>query len=483
MVWTQLTLSSARAILGLFNAFALAIYARGLRRSFGRPVATWYILLQGSQFHLIYYASRPLSNMFAFGLTTLAMRYLLPGPIPADQDRRQCRLALSLLTIAGVVFRSELALLVAAQTLFLLVSGRIWLFKDVMCAGIVGLAVGMIATVSVDSQFWQHFPLWPELEAFRFNVLSGQSSAWGTEPWTFYFLNALPRLLLNPLAYLVAIPVALRQPSTRPPAASLLVPSLAFVALYSFQPHKEWRFIIYTVPSFTATAALGAAYLWTHRSRSRFARASTTLLAISTLAAFLLSNLVLLPASAANYPGAHALAALHSHHSASPNSSQAQSQSPSGPISVYLGNLACQTGISRFLQHPASTGWHYDKTEDDASKSSALFWAQFDYALVEAFADPESRDGDETRLRSALPDSTWETLAVVDGFAGVSVLRPGAPAAGTVERCVLRAVGGARAVRVYEGVRGYVRNIVLRGWWVEVRMRPKIKVLGRVREG
>jgi alpha-1,6-mannosyltransferase len=60
----------ARAILGLFNAFALLWYARGLHRAFGRATALWFLLFQASQFHVAYYASRTLSNMFAFGIST-----------------------------------------------------------------------------------------------------------------------------------------------------------------------------------------------------------------------------------------------------------------------------------------------------------------------------------------------------------------------------------------------------------------------------
>jgi alpha-1,6-mannosyltransferase len=417
---------------------------------------------------LIFYASRPLSNMFAFSITTLAMRLLLPSPSPT-QDQKQCSLALALLTTAGVIFRSELALLVGTQTLFLLSTKRINL-KHTILAGLTGLTTALTLTIYLDSTFWQHFPLWPEFSAFRFNVLAGQSSEWGTSPWPFYFLNSLPRLLFNPLIYLLAIPTALRQPATRIPALALLTPALSFVAIYSFQPHKEWRFIIYIIPSLTAVGALGAGYLWTHRSRSLFARLATQALAISTLVVFVLSNFVLLPASAANYPGGQALDAMHQHgHSDS-------------PINVYLGNLACQTGVTRFLQQPPSSGWVYDKTEDKAVKSTAGFWDRFDYVVVEAGQEDGFMDADETSLRRALPSSDWEKVHVVDSFAGISVLRPGTPATGIAERRVINAIAGARAVEVFEGLREYVRSL-LRGWWVEIKMRPRVQVLRRVREG
>jgi alpha-1,6-mannosyltransferase len=61
-----------RAILGLFNATCMHIFARNLGRAYGPGVARWYMLLQASQFHIIFYASRTLPNMFAFGLSMSA---------------------------------------------------------------------------------------------------------------------------------------------------------------------------------------------------------------------------------------------------------------------------------------------------------------------------------------------------------------------------------------------------------------------------
>jgi alpha-1,6-mannosyltransferase len=252
------------------------------------------------------------------------------------------------------------------------------------------------------------------------------------------------------------------------------VPSICFVTLYSLQPHKEWRFIIYIVPVLTATAALGAGYLWNRRDRSVFARIASRLLILSTAVSFLLSNLVLLPASAANYPGAQALNALHKYH-------DQQSLSSDG-ASVYLGNLACQTGVTRFLQQPFEQGWRYDKTEDEDLKSTGEFWDQFDYVVVEASTDPEVKDADETQLLHALPSSHWKTAEVIDGFAGISILRPGTPAAGLAERRILSMVAGESLYNLYAEVRDSVRKLVLRGWWVELKMRPKIKVLKRIRE-
>ncbi|KAL1964340.1 hypothetical protein VTN77DRAFT_7025 [Rasamsonia byssochlamydoides] len=470
----------ARAMLGLFNAFALLSYASGLQRAFGKATAYWYLLFQASQFHVVYYASRTLSNMFAFGITTLALRLLLPDPTGPDRYRRRCRLSLSLLTIAGIVFRAELALLLATHTIFLFVTGRIRMQKDIIPAGVIGLLTGLTATVVVDSYFWQQFPLWPELAAFKFNVISGQASAWGTHPWYFYFANAIPRLLLNPLTYLVGIPLSLFLPSTRRASVSLVVPSLTYVALYSLQPHKEWRFIVYIIPPLTAAAALGTSYIWTHRTRSMAYRVLSILIPLSTLATFLISTFILLPASAANYPGGHALETLHVYaHGSQP------------VINVHMGNLACQTGVTRFLQLPppllhlpgrpdwkipflqggSSTLWLYDKTEDETLKSTPEFWDRFDYVLAEDEREVTSKAADPKR---------WEVVEEVDGFAGLKVLPPGEHGTGKVEKEVFQTLLGENGVALFDLVRDTVRRYITRGWWAEIRMEPKIKILKHV---
>lgn len=58
-----------RAVLGLFNAAALLVMKQNVGRAFGVSTGRWYALLQASQFHVIFYASRMLPNMFAFGLS------------------------------------------------------------------------------------------------------------------------------------------------------------------------------------------------------------------------------------------------------------------------------------------------------------------------------------------------------------------------------------------------------------------------------
>jgi alpha-1,6-mannosyltransferase len=60
-----------RAVLGIFNAECLLFFKHNIDKAFGAPTARWFVLLQASQFHIIFYASRTLPNMFAFGLSKL----------------------------------------------------------------------------------------------------------------------------------------------------------------------------------------------------------------------------------------------------------------------------------------------------------------------------------------------------------------------------------------------------------------------------
>ncbi|EEH45411.2 dolichyl-P-Man:Man(7)GlcNAc(2)-PP-dolichol alpha-1,6-mannosyltransferase [Paracoccidioides brasiliensis Pb18] len=487
-----------RGVLGAFNALTLISYAKGVRRAFGKDVAVWYILFQASQFHVIYYASRTLPNMFAFGITTLALRNLLPestSTVQHSRSHKRHRLSLYLITVSGIIFRSEIALLLATTTLYLWAKKRITLFSDILPAALSGLTVGLLLTITTDSILWQSFPLWPELSAFKYNVLSGQASAWGTSPWHFYFTNALPRLLLNPLTYTLFIPFSILQPSTRHTSISLLFPPLTYILLYSLQPHKEWRFILYSIPPLTAAASLGAAYVWTHRTKSPFYQLLSLALCLSTLATFAISTFLLLPISAANYPGAHALNALHKHHLNENNNGASSTLLNKEHIRVHMDNLSCQTGITLFLQKPApksplivlpgspdgkypeirsgTQAWVYDKTEArdiDAMKDPKAFWDRFDYVLVEVGADGTSdRPG------------RWEAVQEIKGFGGVKVLGPGDEGGEEVEEAVSRRLFGDAGLKGWRWAKGVVRRYISRGWWVEVQMVPKIRVLRRLR--
>lgn len=84
-------------------------------------------------------------------------------------------------------------------------------------------------------------------------------------------------------------------------------------------------------------------------------------------------------------------------------------------------------------------------------------------------------------MASSRDSDKWRVVDVVDGFAGVRVLRPGQAPEGHVEDDIVRYVLGDGGVKFWNQVRGMLRKYVTRGWWVEVRMEPKITIMKHVR--
>ncbi|OAG39419.1 hypothetical protein AYO21_06435 [Fonsecaea monophora] len=405
-----------RSILGLFNAAALTYYASGVRRAYGKTAAAWYTILQASQFHVWYYSSRTLPNMFAFGMSTIALSLLLPvTPSTTESLVKRNKLALYLLTLAAIIFRSEIALLLGCQCLYMLLRPgfnlpvAISLIRRIFIPAILTATVtGLLLTVSVDTFFWQSpKPLWPELVAFLSNVFPPEgslgASAWGTSPWHWYFTNALPRLLMNPLVVVVLIPAAFIYPGIATSSLDLIVPSMGYVCLYSCLAHKETRFLFPVIPPLTAAGARVAAHISTLGDRHLRHYLVTNLIVLTTILTALLSHLFLLPLSAQTYPGAQALSSLHA---------LSLNYPPQPTVRVHLTNLALQTGVTHFLSTPSLTNssghgrpvfylpgspsgdkpalvstlrtrWVYDKSDNETDLLSPMFWARFDYVVIE----------------------------------------------------------------------------------------------------
>jgi len=407
-------------------------------------------------------------NLGNLALRSLLLAYTIPWS--TSNISGYYRLCLYLLTIAGVVFRSELAILVGTITIYLFITRRISITSVIIPAGLGGLVIGLLCTVPLDSFFWQSFPLWPEWTGFYYNTIQGHSADWGVSPWHYYFANALPRLLLNPATYFLCIPVAVMNTSTSRRSLDLLVPLLSFVGLYSFLPHKEWRFILYVIPGLTAVAADGAAWIWNRRTKSVvYATLSLALLG-SVLVSFIASTAIL-GISSLNYPGGEALHTLH----------KEMEHPAKNHFNVYFDNLACQTGVTRFLESHRgpqtvldvleaqdtlnSRTWTYDKTEDPNVLLDPMFWIKFDYVLAES---PEKVIG------------SWEVVHTVYGFGGVRLLKPGEESGLLVEhsdRATSQDRWASKIAATWHGLEGLLRNSLLRGYWAEIRMEPKIRIL------
>lgn len=338
-----------RAVLGTTVIFAFQTYRLAIEKELGKVTTTWLSLITASQFHFMYYLSRPLPNTFALILTLLAYGYWI----------RQKHLHLIVTTAAAVIiFRGEVAILLGFILLAELTARRLKI-KDLLKYGISSGLVMLAMTVSVDSYFWQRW-VWPEGEVLWYNIVLNKSSEWGTSPWLWYFYSAIPRAMSFSLFFL---PLGLMVDKR---IWILVFPALGFVTCYSFLPHKELRFIMYTFPLLNTAAARGCAYLWNTRLKSLF-RVLLVLCVCFHLVFNLVTSGLLLYISYHNYPGGFALARLH------------QLEGDRTDVSVHIDVLTAQTGVSRFAQ--VNPFWKYDKTENMTPGGSEMMSCT--YLLIE----------------------------------------------------------------------------------------------------
>ncbi|KAH0607505.1 uncharacterized protein H6S33_002539 [Morchella sextelata] len=464
-----------RGVLGLLTALSLILYTRAIHRAYGRTTAIFYTLLQISQFHLPYYASRPLPNTFALILSTAALSFLLPRPVTTPKQRRGTyKLGIYILTFTAVIFRSELAILLFFVALRLLLTRRVSLFRDVIPAGIAGGLVGLAITLTVDSYFWQshnpevrHFTtpfltektglIWPELSGFLYNAIENKSSEWGVSVWHYYFSSSLPKLLLNPSVLLVSLPFCLCGSPTA--AKELLIPALGYVAVYSYLPHKEWRFVVYIIPALTLCGALGNAWIWDRRTKN----AIYALLAMGTCGSIVLAALGgtgMMLVSSWNYPGGDAVMKLH------------HAFAEEGVHGVETVHLDTFVSAENEKWNTAIKGVVFDKTENEDDLLSAKFWEDIDWVVT----------SDVSRVIGK-----WRIVDSVVGWKGVKVYKPGeivhvgaigigekeAEDLGLVKESEPSTVWWKRALEDGYGL----RENVFKGYWVGARIEEMVWIL------
>lgn len=152
---------------------------------------------------------------------------------------------------------------------------------------------------------------------------------------------------------------------------------------------------------------------------------------------------------------------------------------------VYFDNLACQSGVTRFLEnhHGSQTvldvletqelanrrTWEYSKTEDPELLLNPEFWYQFHYVIAER---PEKVIG------------KWDVVHVVYGYSGIRILKPGEKVGEVSEPLDVVGLEGAiegefasKVANVWRKLEELMRNRVLQGWWIEIKMEPKLKIL------
>ena len=329
-----------RMVVGSISVLANARFRAVIAREWGVTASRFFAIFTVIQFHLPFYVSRTLPNVFALQIATLAHAEFLQT---TSASAYRC---LILLSMAAAIFRCDLLVLIAPVGLSLLWQRRVNFWKAAVITAFAAVSSACLS-ILVDSILWKRW-LWPEFEVLWFNTAENKSSEWGTAPFWWYFYSALPRALLG--SFPLAVLSLLIEPRARLPVIAALV----FVLLYSFLPHKELRFIFPALPLLNAAAASSAARVL----RWKQLRGLQMLALAGLCIASFLATLVMSWASFLNYPGGVAMAGLHS------------MERNTESLSVHIGNLAAISGVSRFLED--GKNWSYSKEEGLLPQELAL---------------------------------------------------------------------------------------------------------------
>lgn len=374
--------SIVRGILGLANTLSLIRLRDQLNKVTFRDRKSkikglngfWFSVLLLSQFHLVYYSTRTLPNFIALPFVNFGLSKLIVGDLSG----------LTWLAMTGAIFRMEVGVFaVVIAMVSSLVFGQSNIVTDFVLLFAGGL-FGTLTSLFIDTYFWGK-PLVPEISSFIFNIINGNAAEWGVEPWGAYFKKYLFQLFRPPVILILSVVGFLNDPAddgvavtntkaVRHPARNslriLCTSSIIFIAIMSFQPHKEWRFIIYTVPIFTLQAANGLSNISIKWSLSFSNKLLTLLVSLLILVSSILS-LYMGYISSYNYPGGEALTFANYYVSKVYSDRN---------VSIHLDVPACMTGVTRFgeLHHKAVT---YDKSETDFD------YANFDLVITNGTLD------------------------------------------------------------------------------------------------
>ena len=171
-----------------------------------------------------------------------------------DAKSETRRAALSGLAIGLAVFCRYQNGLFVVVFLVGLAAARRW--KGAAAFTLATLATGIAGGV-LDWITWGK-PFASFLLYFRFSVLEGRASGWGTEPFTYY-----ARVLFTSTGWpIVVLAVGALVATKRAPVVAFA--AIVYFVAHSFVPHKELRFLLPVVPLFLAAGAIGVVAVATH---------------------------------------------------------------------------------------------------------------------------------------------------------------------------------------------------------------------------
>lgn len=317
------------------------------------------------------------------------------------------------LVFTTAIFRCDVLLLLFTVGLTLLLQRHLNIVEAISI-GIATGVVSLIVTVPLDTLLWGKL-IWPEFDVWWFNTVDNRSGEWGRMVWHWYFSRALPKgmmttALLVPLAF-ARLPERIdlwmkrrssEQSRRKDPKKQVgffdltllpfFLPILGYIALYSFLPHKEIRFIFPAIPMLNVFAAYGMSRLHKvafpfidggknvpekYSSADRNCASNAYgfnfhwigfimwLCGIGTILTTMIGSQLFIRLSMENYPGGEALNRLRRHLDSSIPSSSTKIHSTNlqntpkwEDVLVHVDVAAAMTGVSLFGQRHAA--YRYD---------------------------------------------------------------------------------------------------------------------------
>ncbi|KAI8990326.1 Alg9-like mannosyltransferase family-domain-containing protein [Pilobolus umbonatus] len=368
----------ARIMLSATVVMALGDFASGIQSVFGSTTALWTILLTFCQFHLVFWSSRTIPNTMALPWVLMGLSHWLKS----THSHRTSHLKYMIwyLSFTGIVYRFEIGILLIIILAFEFYHQSMQIsfaIKHLLIASIPSL----LLTIMVDSYFWNQW-LWPEGIVFYFNAILNKSAEWGTLPFHAYFCLFLPMILM------ISYPLSWYGYITDARVRYLMTPMVIYILLFSLMPHKEWRFIMYTIPVFTMGAAVTINRFIIKANRS-FLYRFILVAVMGTIAISFAASLLMFRISQLNYPGGEALRRLHDIENGKKN------------VYVHLDSETAMTGASLFGQ--SSPYWTYSKNEWHTTQQDFMD-AGYTHIIT---SHPELFDA-----------SVYETIDVTNGLSG-----------------------------------------------------------------
>ncbi|KAL3278421.1 hypothetical protein HHI36_013743 [Cryptolaemus montrouzieri] len=203
----------------------------------------WAIFASGCSWFLFYMGSRTLINSFETAISTIALS-MFPWPGKVTEEK------LDFLWLVGFIciVRPTSAIMWFPLCLYhLMITKHSWsflIFTKYMPTGILILMMSIIIDSLAHGSFVISF-----YEFLKFNVLQDGASFYGALPWYWYMSFGLPAVLgVHLMPFILATLVILKHRKIHQNELAMLGTIVFTVAVLSFLPHKEFRFLLPILP-------------------------------------------------------------------------------------------------------------------------------------------------------------------------------------------------------------------------------------------